>query len=151
MSERKAETMAISYLIPEDKSLVDELDEQRQMYSELKTLMDSWVDKGYVKRFLMIPQIDIEERVELIPGKKSDGVHDVFKWLERKCKEQRLIVDAAQRDCENNKYWSQFADTECIATDSKIRLREEKSKLDILVNLKVSVEKYWKKLKHEER
>lgn len=79
---------------------------------------------------------------------KSDGVKDVFKWLEDKCKEQKKIVDKYEEERRANIGWKLFEDTQCLYDDSDLKLKLAKEKLKTLVEVKISVEKYMKKLKH---
>ena len=145
--ERKAETIAISYLVPDDKNMLDELDENKKMLQELKALTDSWVERGYIKRFMIAPPCDIEES-DTTPGKKSDGVHDVVKWLEQKCKEQKKVVELARKHYETDLDWAKLSDlTE--ADFSEKEFKEAKIKLDVLVSIKASIEKYFKKLRYD--
>jgi hypothetical protein len=80
---------------------------------------------------------------------KSDGVRDVFKWMEKQCKEQKERVNLAEKKYNETKRFCQFEDEECILVDAKIDLEREKAKLDALVKSKISIEKYMKKLKHQ--
>lgn len=80
---------------------------------------------------------------------KSDGVRDVFKWLEKRCKEQKKQVEKAEENYINTKRTCCFEDEECIIEGAKIDLEREKAKLDALVETKISIEKYMKKLKHQ--
>ena len=80
---------------------------------------------------------------------KSDGVQDVFKWLETRCKEQKKCVEKAQDEYEKKKSFFCYEDEECIVEAAKIDLEREKAKLDTLVKTKISVEKYMKKLRHQ--
>lgn len=54
---------------------------------------------------------------------KSDGVEDILKWLEEKCKEAK--IDSVQMDVER-----------------------AETRLATLVEIKIGVEKYMKKLRH---
>lgn len=80
---------------------------------------------------------------------KSDGVKDVFKWLEKKCKEQKKRVEKAEEEYDRTRRTCYFEDEECIVESAKIDLEREKAKLDALVEVKISVEKYMRKLKHQ--
>lgn len=75
---------------------------------------------------------------------KIDGVKDVFKWLDKKCKKQKAILDKEKEKQKNGAYrWHDDLGARYI--------HEEEVKLDTLVDIKISVEKYMRKLKHEER
>lgn len=82
--------------------------------------------------------------------KKSDGVKDVFKWLKKKCKEQKQEVIKAQNEFEEaKKQWSGFDDTQCIIDGAEINLARAEERLRAYVDIKIGVEKYMKKLKHQ--
>jgi hypothetical protein len=65
---------------------------------------------------------------------KSDGVKDCVKWLEQEIKSR------------NKTYKEEKANNWCWYSD---QLHEDKAVIDALVSVKVSLEKYSKKLKHE--
>jgi hypothetical protein len=79
---------------------------------------------------------------------KSDGVKDVFKWIEQKCKEQKKIVDTAEEERRANIGWRLFEDTQCLYDDADLELKLANERLKTLVEVKIGVEKYMKKLKH---
>lgn len=71
---------------------------------------------------------------------KSDGVRDVFKWLEQKCKDQKKVVDDLEDMCSGS--WGfLYADS-----DEMIKAKE---RLHAYVDIKIGVEKYMKKLIHQ--
>lgn len=76
---------------------------------------------------------------------KSEGVKDVVKWLEEKCKQAKLEVERAKKAKNSffidNEYGN-YLDTEYFIAEAK---------LNQLVSIKISTEKYMKKLQHEER
>jgi inosine/xanthosine triphosphate pyrophosphatase family protein len=80
---------------------------------------------------------------------KSDGVKDVFKWLEQKCKEQKRLVDKAEEYKKANQHWAFFDDSRCIVDDAKLDLALAKERLQAYVDIKIGVEKYMKKLRHQ--
>lgn len=71
---------------------------------------------------------------------KSDGVKDVFKWLEQKCKEQKMEVDELEDLCRGS--WGFLYRN----NDDLIRAKE---RLQAYVDIKIGVEKYMKKLRHQ--
>ena len=71
---------------------------------------------------------------------KSDGVKDVFKWLEQKCKEQKKEVDRLEEMC-RGPWGFLYRDG-----DELIKAQE---RLQAYVDIKIGVEKYMKKLKHQ--
>ena len=71
---------------------------------------------------------------------KSDGVKDVFKWLEQKCKEQKREVDRLEDLCHGS--WGfLYRDSDDII--------KAKERLQAYVDIKIGVEKYMKKLRHQ--
>lgn len=80
---------------------------------------------------------------------KSEGVRDVFLWLKQKCKEQKKIVDEADELLHSDKAWAYFDDERCIIDRAERDLALAKERLQAFVDIKVSVEKYMKKLKHQ--
>ena len=71
---------------------------------------------------------------------KSDGVKDVFKWLEQKCKEQKKVVDEWEEQC-RGAWGFMYRDGEEV-----LRAKE---RLQAYVDIKIGVEKYMKKLRHQ--
>lgn len=71
---------------------------------------------------------------------KSDGVKDVFKWLEQKCKEQKKEVDRLEEMC-LGPWGFLYRDGDEIL--------KAKERLQAYVDIKIGVEKYMKKLKHQ--
>ena len=69
---------------------------------------------------------------------KSDGVQDVFKWLEQKCKDQKKVVDELEDLCDG--HWGFLYDEDLLR--AKVRLQA-------YVDIKIGVEKYMKKLRHQ--
>lgn len=77
---------------------------------------------------------------------KIEGVKDVFKWLEQRCKDQKRILEKEKEKAKkSNGYYYWFDDC------GEQIIREEEIKLQTLVETKISVEKYMKKLKREEK
>jgi len=76
-------------------------------------------------------------------SKESDGVKSVLKWLKQECKTQKKKLDnMKERKLNGEFYWYEDMGESII--------REEEIKLQTLIEVKISVEKYMKKLKHEE-
>lgn len=72
---------------------------------------------------------------------KSEGVKDVVKWLEEECKNAKEDVQIAKKAREGADYWGHDY------YDNMISIEE--AKLSTLVKVKISTEKYMKKLRHE--
>ena len=71
---------------------------------------------------------------------KSDGVQDVFKWLEQKCKDQKKVVNKLEDLC-HGPWGFLYRDSE--------ELLVAKERLQAYVDIKIGVEKYMKKLRHQ--
>ncbi len=75
---------------------------------------------------------------------KSEGVKDIVKWLEGQIKEQKAVVERAERD---NRSLGMYEDCGDYYREN---LAVARAKMDTLVSVKISTEKYMKKLRHEE-
>ena len=82
---------------------------------------------------------------------KSDGVEDVFKWLEKKCKEAKENVKKAKKNYENTRKTCWFEDELYLINSVKIEVEIAEARLDTLVEVKRGVEKYMKKLKYNKQ
>ena len=71
---------------------------------------------------------------------KSDGVQDVFEWLEQKCKDQKKEVDKLAELCRGS--WS------LLYRDGDELLKAQE-RLKAYVEMKIGVEKYMKKLRYQ--
>lgn len=81
---------------------------------------------------------------------KSDGVKDIFDWMKQKCKDQKRIVDEAEEYYQSQKRrWSWYDDTKCIVDGAEVDLALAKERLQAYVDIKIGVEKYMKKLRHQ--
>ena len=69
---------------------------------------------------------------------KSDGVEDIFHWLEQKCKNQKKIVD--ELEDERHSHWGFLVEDD---------LELAQVRLQVMVDIKIGVEKYMKKLRHQ--
>ncbi len=75
---------------------------------------------------------------------KSEGVKDVVEWLEGRIKSAKVNYEQAIEDRKN---FGMYEDCgECYHQNEAVA----KAVLDELVSIKISTEKYAKKLKHEE-
>lgn len=80
---------------------------------------------------------------------KSDGVEDVFKWMEKKCKEAKENVKKAEKNYENIRKTCYFEDEQCFIDSAKTGVKIAEAKLNTLVEVKIGVEKYMKKLRYD--
>lgn len=74
---------------------------------------------------------------------QSDVVRSVFKWLDKKCKNQKKQLDHIIQQ-QKNGYFMYFDD------NGRSDIKEEEIRLEALVDVKISIEKYMRKLKHQE-
>ena len=77
-------------------------------------------------------------------SRKSDGVQDIVRWLEQRCKELKAEVEAAEK---NVRAFGMYED---CGPGYYEQLAEAKAELRQAVSIKISTEKYMKKLRHEE-
>lgn len=75
--------------------------------------------------------------------KKIEGVKDAFKILERRCKDQKKILDKTIEIKNFGYYW-------CFDDNGQSNVDQEQAKLDALVAAKIEIEKHMRKLKHED-
>ena len=75
---------------------------------------------------------------------KSEGVKDVFKWLDKKCKEQKIVVEKAEQNFQNTKRSCYFEDEQCLIDSAEIELERAKERLSAYVDMKISVENQWR-------
>lgn len=80
---------------------------------------------------------------------KSEGVKDVFKWLDKKCKEQKIVVEKAEQNFQDTKRSYYFEDEQCLIDSAEIELERAKERLSAYVDIKIGVEKYMRKLRHQ--
>ena len=73
---------------------------------------------------------------------KSNGVKDCVKWIEKKLKDEK----------EQLKYdedmWNSYGMFEDCGESYKVAVYERKARMEALVETKISLQKYMKKLKH---
>lgn len=75
---------------------------------------------------------------------KSEGVKDVVKWLNEQIKEAKARLEEAKSD---KRSFGMFEDCGSSYDDAFIRAEQH---LSTLVSVKISTEKYSKKLHHQE-
>ena len=74
---------------------------------------------------------------------KSEGVKDIVQWLEEQCKKAKLEVENAKTDKRNFGMYEdcgEFYETELLLAEKHLKT---------LVQVKISTEKYMKKLRHQ--
>jgi hypothetical protein len=75
---------------------------------------------------------------------KSEGVKDIVKWLEEQCNLAKTAVESAER---SERAMGMYEDCGDFYREALV---EARAKLATLVQVKISTEKYMKKLRHEE-
>lgn len=81
---------------------------------------------------------------------KSDGVKDIFDWMKQKCKDQKRVVDKAEEYYQTQKQrWRWYDDTKFIVDGAEVDLALAKERLQAYVDIKIGVEKYMKKQRHQ--
>lgn len=70
-------------------------------------------------------------------------VRDVFKWLDNKCKIQKDNLEKVKQQKKKGQF-IYFDD------NGESYIKEEEIRLETLVGVKISVEKYMRKLRHQE-
>ncbi|MFR2850937.1 AAA family ATPase [Hungatella sp.] len=80
---------------------------------------------------------------------KIDCAHSCFKFMDKQCKNQKSRVDNAEDEYERMKKGCHFEDEMSLVDSSKEDVLSEKAKLDAYVDIKISMEKWWRKVRHE--
>lgn len=74
---------------------------------------------------------------------KIEGIKDCIKFIEKRCKEQKKEIEIATKNRQDFGMFDDCGESYTIAE------YEEKAKLQAMVSIKISLEKYAKKLKYE--
>ena len=82
---------------------------------------------------------------------KIETAHKIFKVMSKMCKEQKSVVDITQKRYIDALNHAQFeCDREIVHAEYR-QLIQEQGKLEGLVQAKISIEKYWRQLRHEQK
>ena len=73
---------------------------------------------------------------------KSEGVRDCVKWLEKKLKDEK---NELENNNKNYATWGMFSD---CGPSYKNAVVEREARMEALIEVKVSLEKYMRKLRH---
>lgn len=79
---------------------------------------------------------------------KSDGVEDIFKWMETMCKIQKEQVNIAERNVEKAIKNCCCNSMQSMIDDAQIEVKLAQERLDAYVRVKRGCEKYMKKLRY---
>jgi hypothetical protein len=82
--------------------------------------------------------------------KESEVARDIFKFFDKKCKEQKIRVERAREHYEEYKRQFYFEDEICLVDSARQDYLCEEAMLYQLVKDKIAVEKYMRKLRHME-
>lgn len=80
---------------------------------------------------------------------KIDCAHSCFKYMEERCKNQKLKVEDSVSEYEKMNRRCHYEDEMSLVNASREDALVENAKLDAYVQIKISMEKWWKKIKHE--
>ena len=81
---------------------------------------------------------------------KSEVVKEVFKWARERCRKQKIRVEDAEKEYKRTLRDCYFEDEMCIIEGAKIDFEREKAKLEAYVDVKIGIEKFMRKCRHEE-
>ena len=77
---------------------------------------------------------------------KSEGAKDILKWLEKKCKEQKRIVNKVTKFIEENRNYTFFAGSYCTIDGKDVDIASAEEVLQAYLDIKAYVEKYIEKM-----
>lgn len=111
---------------------------------ELSKSDDEEILEKFIKELCKISTLKQFEKYKTPIFKQSEVVKNVFKWLDNKCKIQRDNLEKVKQQKKNG-HFMYFDD------NGKSYIEEEEVRLETLVGVKISVEKYMRKLRHQEK
>lgn len=111
--------------------------------TELSKSDDEEILEKFIKELCKISTLKQFDKYKTPIFKQSDVVRDVFKWLDNKCKIQKDNLEKVKQQ----KKKGQFI---YFNNNGESYIKEEEIRLETLVGVKISVEKYMRKLRHQE-
>lgn len=111
---------------------------------ELSKSDDEEILEKFIKELCKISTLKQFEKYKTPIFKQSEVVKNVFKWLNNKCKIQRDNLEKVKQQKKNG-HFMYFDD------NGKSYIEEEEVRLETLVGVKISIEKYMRKLRHQEK
>lgn len=111
--------------------------------TELSKSDDEEILEKFIKELCKISTLKQFDKYKTPIFKQSDVVRDVFKWLDNKCKIQKDNLEKVKQQ----KKKGQFI---YFNNNGESYIKEEEVRLETLVGVKISVEKYMRKLRHQE-
>lgn len=115
-----------------------------EVMKELSKSDDEEILEKFIKELCKISTLKQFQKYKTPIFKQSEVVKNVFKWLDNKCKIQRDNLEKVKQQKKNG-YFMYFDD------NGKSYIEEEEVRLETLVGVKISVEKYMRKLRHQEK
>ena len=114
-----------------------------EVMTELSKSDDEEILEKFIKELCKISTLKQFNKYKTPIFKQSDVVRDVFKWLDNKCKIQKDNLEKVKQQKKKGQF-IYFDD------NGESYIKEEEIRLETLVGVKISVEKYMKKLRHQE-
>ena len=114
-----------------------------EVMTELSKSDDEEILEKFIKELCKISTLKQFNKYKTPIFKQSDVVRDVFKWLDNKCKIQKDNLEKVKQQ----KKKGQFI---YFDNNGESYIKEEEIRLETLVGVKISVEKYMRKLRHQE-
>lgn len=114
-----------------------------EVMTELSKSDDEEILEKFIKELCKISTLKQFDKYKTPIFKQSDVVRDVFKWLDNKCKIQKDNLEKVKQQ----KKKGQFI---YFNNNGESYIKEEEIRLETLVGVKISVEKYMRKLRHQE-
>lgn len=111
--------------------------------TELSKSDDEEILEKFIKELCKISTLKQFNKYKTPIFKQSDVVRDVFKWLDNKCKIQKDNLEKVKQQKKKGQF-IYFDD------NGESYIKEEEIRLETLVGVKISVEKYMRKLRHQE-
>ncbi len=115
-----------------------------EVMKELSKSDDEEILEKFIKELCKISTLKQFEKYKTPIFKQSEVVKNVFKWLDNKCKIQRDNLEKVKQQKKNG-HFMYFDD------NGKSYIEEEEVRLETLVGVKISIEKYMRKLRHQEK
>lgn len=115
-----------------------------EVMKELSKSDDEEILEKFIKELCKISTRKQFEKFKTPIFKQSEVVKNVFKWLDNKCKIQRDNLEKVKQQKKNG-HFMYFDD------NGKSYIEEEEIRLETLVGVKISIEKYMRKLRHQEK
>lgn len=114
-----------------------------EIMTELSKSDDEEILEKFIKELCKISTLKQFNKYKTPIFKQSDVVRDVFKWLDNKCKIQKDNLEKVKQQKKKGQF-IYFDD------NGESYIKEEEIRLETLVGVKISVEKYMRKLRHQE-